>query len=531
MKIESIFIRNFRPIGEQGLELIFKNKNTIFIGENNVGKSSIFEAIKKTLNPQNPFDIEDWYAGDQSKPIDIHLNCILDDTQIDKLISILTLPLTVQGYKQNFTERLSYKLRKSIGPGSSCFFKLGELEIKNNDAYLVGRAETTQHHQTNWADFIERMNLRNNEFSLEKIKNYLKSIHPSPNTFNFRVDITKELQELIKNSIIIIEEFREKSLNVLSESVISPTGKELPSVLFNLKNSRAGQKKKYEQIRKKFHELFPTLNVDVIKEKGEIKILIEKSKIESTTFYLGAGILESLLLLTHLLAHSDKVLCVDHPELHLHPHAQRCLNTFIEGSDVNQILTITHSPYFANLNKTCDIMRFINKDMQTAINKLPQNYFADEEYFKLEQFLDIDTKELFFSRKCILAEGPTEIGALPIFASKLGYDLDENGVSVVNMGGKRSVELFVKLCDGFRIPYFIIGDNDAEELLSKYKSKFVLPGQFEDLLPKELLEEAKKVVGDSKPRIGRYAARKMVQEDMNIPEVIQQIVEQIKQII
>ena len=91
-------------------------------------------------------------------------------------------------------------------------------------------------------------------------------------------------------------------------------------------------------------------------------------------------------------------------------------------------MVITHSPYFVNLNKNSSIIRFVQKDAQTEVIELPHDYFTDDDFFKLEQFLDIDTKELFFARKVILVEGETELGALPIFAAEIGYNFDENGV-------------------------------------------------------------------------------------------------------
>lgn len=93
-------------------------------------------------------------------------------------------------------------------------------------------------------------------------------------------------------------------------------------------------------------------------------------------------------------------------------------------------MSITHSPYFVNLSSRSRILRFVQKDAQTEIIEPPQNYFTNEDFFKLEQCLDIDTKELFFARKAVLVEGPTELGALPIFASDI-YNFDENGVSVI----------------------------------------------------------------------------------------------------
>ena len=94
MKIEKIFIRNFRPIGEQGLELALSTSCSTFIGENNIGKSSIFEAIKRIFEPQSweiAWDKEDWHAGNQNKIIKIRLECILDNNQIKQIIEILDL--------------------------------------------------------------------------------------------------------------------------------------------------------------------------------------------------------------------------------------------------------------------------------------------------------------------------------------------------------------------------------------------------------------------------------------------------------
>ena len=111
----------------------------------------------------------------------------------------------------------------------------------------------------------------------------------------------------------------------------------------------------------------------------------------------------------------------------------------------------------------------------------------------------------------------------------MDYNFDENGVSVIDIGGKRNFEFFVKLCDGFAIPYFIIADKDAEKLLTNYESKLILPSDFEGLLPDNLIEEARKIVGKSKPRIGRYVAKKMVDQG-KIPDEVEQIIESLKKL-
>jgi len=546
MKIEKIYIRNFRPIGEEGLELVFSTACSTFIGENNVGKSSIFEAINRILEPQFggkkiAWDKEDWHAGDQNRIIKIRLECILDENQIEKIIEILEFPLTVDGFKENFTDKLTYDYEYEFSRKTSSYpvslFKFGELEIVRKDTqFWIGEfVQAPSISETKWYEVIKEIRSQKNKNIIQIIKDVLdKKKSPSVSTrIVFEPNVYEDILGLLRQSIIVIEEFREKPQKALVEFRSSPTGRELASVLFNLKNGRSQQTKKFEQIRQKFHSLFPILELDVLRENNEIKILIKKAGIESTTFYLGAGILETLLILAHLIAHYDKVLCIDHPELHLHPHAQRGLASVIEGSKNSQILIITHSPYFVNLNKSSSILRFVQKDAQTEVIELPQNYFTDEDFFKLEQCLDIDTKELFFARKAILVEGQTELGALPIFASDI-YNFDENGISIMFVGGKKNFDIFAKLCEGFKIPYLVIADNDAEKEVLKLKEKYpncnshLLPDNFDNLLSEDLRKEAESVLGKgSKPRVGRYAAKKLV-ERREIPEQISLIIEKVK---
>lgn len=535
MKLEKFFIRNFRSVGEKGLELTFAPTLNTFIGENNVGKSSIFEAIKKSLEPSHGWDAEEWHAGDKGKTVEIQIICKLDDFQINQIIGFLGFPLRVADFRDNFTDKMTYEFK--IEPSRRfILFKFGELQIDRNTGW-TGEIDATGGYQSIYIEDInKKIKAQKNEKPIRVIKELLAARQQGDSSIkriDFRRDVAEDFLKLLKQGIIIIEEFREKPQKTLNELWTSPNGRELGSVLFNLKNARPEQRKKFEEIQKNFHQLFPTLDLDVIKENNEIKILIQKAGIESTTFYLGAGILETLLLLTHLIAHNDKVLCVDHPELHLHPHAQRRLDSFIEMSNDNQILSITHSPYFVNLSKNSSILRFIQEDAKTKVIEPSQNYFTDDDFFRLEQILDIDTKELFFARKVVLVEGQTELGALPIFASDI-YNFDENGVSIIFVGGKKSFEIFVKLCEGFKIPYLVIADNDAEKRIMKLKEKYrnckshILPNNFDDLLPEDLRTEAESVIGNgSKPRIGRYAAKKLVERG-EIPKEINSIIEKVK---
>ncbi len=529
MRIEKIFIRNFRSIGENGLTINLSGKNlTTIVGENNVGKSSIFEAVKKILEESPQWNKEDWHAGNESKMIEIRIECVLHDEQIKEIIELLEVTelrqphidsVLVDSFKETFGNKLIYIYSKKIGDTRMvCTFS--ELSTDGRSMWTGNGGPKTP-----TATYDEVKSFKKDIRFFENLKNYLQN-----KNIQLRNVDDRRWHAVLKEGIITIDEFREKSDKSSEKVLSSPTGRKLATFLHGLKNGDSKQRKDFEKIQKYFKQFFPHLDLNS-RGSSEVEIVIEKQDVESSTNFIGSGILGLLLVLAHIIAHDDKVRIVDTPETHLHPHIQRRLGSFLEESlERGQLVVITHSPYFVNLNRNSTIIRVIQKNAQTEVIELPQNYLADNDFSKLEQFLDIDTKELFFARKVLLVEGPTEIGAVPIFASHLNYNFDENGVTLINVGGKLSFEIFVKLCKGFKIPYFIIADNDATGQLANFEPKLILPSDFEAILPKDILDEAKQVIGKRKPRIGRYVAKKMIAECRDIPNEIKKIIDSVKKL-
>lgn len=555
MQITKLFLKNFRSIGEKGLELSFPVGSTIFIGENNVGKSSIFEAIKMMINlnvlEKIPWDIENWNSSDQNKPIELILTIAFNEEDISKIISLFKpMQFSNDDYKKIFSEQLIYRVSVTTpNDRPESFFILGDLTIYN-DTGRIGNFEGKSHgYGVAWENIVELGKIESIEKSIRKYleKQWKSSINQEQNAdtldisevgIMFQKSLSKLFLDLLKEDIISIDEYREKPKKELNTSLVSSTGLDLASILFNLKNGRPKEKTKFEKIKKEFQEIFANLDLDVIKEGEEIKILTQKSSVESTTHFLGAGILQILLLVTYLVAHKNKIILIDHPEVHLHPHAERNLSTLIDESDDTQIILITHSPYFVNIDKRHKIFRVTQNNSQAEIHTMLPDYLTDKEYLKLEYLLDIGTKEIFFARKVLLVEGPTEYGAIPVFAKAQKYSFDKNGISIIDAGGKSNLGLFARLCEGYHIPYLILADGDAGEELKQIdipnkSKKFrlnILSKDFEAILPEDLMSEAKKNVGRSKPRVGKYVATEMIKRKLTTPPEISKLIVKLKEL-
>lgn len=130
---------------------------------------------------------------------------------------------------------------------------------------------------------------------------------------------------------------------------------------------------------------------------------------------------------------------------------------------------------------------------------LVENYADNSDLSVISENIRQKYKTLFPVKKLILTEGITEEILLPKFAQVFGYDFDENGVFIIATGGKSKVlSLYAELKYILKIPMFVLLDNDAEPvyndvcsvLRKQDKAYLIKAGEFEDILSKELIQNA-----------------------------------------
>src|SRR5690606_487686 len=129
----------------------------------------------------------------------------------------------------------------------------------------------------------------------------------------------------------------------------------------------------------------------------------------------------------------------------------------------NQVIYTTHSPYFVAIPEFEEV-RLVKRtaDNRTTIvqSKLPP---SEELREKLRKECDPERNELSIAKHVVLVEGDTEKLALPEYATRIGLDLDRLGVSIVEVGGKRSLLPFAQIIMSFQIPLTVLFDTDASD--------------------------------------------------------------------
>lgn len=134
------------------------------------------------------------------------------------------------------------------------------------------------------------------------------------------------------------------------------------------------------------------------------------------------------------------LLLIEEPEAHLHPQRQLQLMEFLEaaakpskGLRPVQVILSTHSP---NLSSKIPLQNLVLMQRQRAFSLAEdQTCLAPDDYRFLSRFLDVTKAGLFFAKGLLVVEGDAEAILLPSLARRLGKDLTNHGVSIINVGG------------------------------------------------------------------------------------------------
>ena len=170
-----------------------------------------------------------------------------------------------------------------------------------------------------------------------------------------------------------------------------------------------------------------------------------------------------------------------------------------KNNDKNNILKELFIHSFKNIDD--DIKQYINTDIniKSVLQNIDTNT-APKNLINLKLNITKRKEELIYPvNKLIIVEGITEEILLPVFAKKLGFDFDKQGIFIIGAGGKsKSPALYMKFKNKLKIPIVLLFDNDAKEiyeelypiLLNKDKIIMLKKGEFEDILSKNLIKRA-----------------------------------------
>lgn len=368
MYLKEVYIKNFRSIKECKVSL---DDFTVFIGENNAGKTTILDAIRIGLNKainRHSFDEYDFHMDENvNSPKESDGIKIIyhfeekDEGEWDGYIS------------DTFMDVIQY-LKESPNKASvlievNAFFNdvTGDIETKTiflNQNY----EEITGKSQNIVGKFLQLTPV----FYLQALRDIKDTFSPkSPlwGRFMKKVSISKEdLEELqnqisgLNNDIITKDENLKELVNELDkiQNVMDFQGEDIVSI---------------DAVPLKTWDLLSKAQVVINNGSTSYNFPIDKhgQGTQSVAAILLFKAYVKILLNEMSREEAEAILTLEEPEAHLHPQAVRSLHKSIDEIECQKIIT-THSPYFIQ-NMDLKNLRYVRKENgETKIAKIFDRY-------------------------------------------------------------------------------------------------------------------------------------------------------------
>jgi len=452
MKLCQLKVENFRGI--TNLELEFGD-TTVLIGENNIGKTAILDAIRYALREVHPrrgyaFNTYDFHLSDTASdprmapPISIQLTFREDpsDKRSQKLLERLNRAKILQ-VDDNGRSTVILKVGAYFDPVSQDYIQNWEFRNLNGTAfpnvadsvlstfqnevsyyYLAALRDATKHFDakgTFWRPFLKESQLSPEkrteiEGKLAEVNDLIISSHGS---FAQVVERLKEIQKVISMA----------------------GGDDLVSV---------------DAVPARIFDILARAQVNLNSDTGA-KIPVGRHG-EGTQSLAVLTLFNAFLQAWHP---GEPIVALEEPEAHLHPNAVRSLWHLIERIPGQKIIS-THSGDLLSEVPSDVVIRLYKQDGAVVASRLKDVSLNPDDLRKFNFHIRHARGELLFARCWILGEGETEAILIREAARIMQKDLEQAGVRLVTYQTGISLDSCLKIANGMGINWIVLADNDDQ---------------------------------------------------------------------
>ena len=506
MYLSRLVIRNYRSI--ENLDLKFSRGKNIIVGKNNAGKSNIIRAIDVVLGENSPtynksenVTISDFFTkkseidGQVSVANDLYISCFLtrgdeedlDFEAIDKCSGYYKMMKEENRYEDKRIQLNDFSSEEEL---SSIFSYNIDIQSPTDTGFVPNKF---------WVDSKLRNQRR---FRTELVDKYefVLVFHAHREDDVVYKEIRFIYRESDNEDWILC--FSAPIRNELLQSAIIPAFRDPDSQLRLaswtwygklMRHMTAGDHRDLEEAFNRVvevsNQIFAAVQEKVKNESlnvafpgAEIFFQFSDEKrqdiYKSTKIYIddgiktvlsdkGAGIQSATIIglfnfyTKTVNTKTSALLCVEEPELYLHPHARRVisdrLDEFVkdeDGEEKHQVILTTHSSEFVRTTDESLNIILINKNesgtkgTKVQIKEL-KNLLLDERY-----------TESFFADKVILCEGLDGYILRWVSDEFFPEEMNSKNISILNVASKDNFPKFVELILDAGIPCYIFADFD-----------------------------------------------------------------------
>jgi putative ATP-dependent endonuclease of OLD family len=512
MYISKIEIKNFRNF--KGKEVVFNDGVNVIIGHNNSGKTNLIKALSLVIDSEShkrlstdDFNKNVTFQELKDNPPKISISITIKKGTEETPDDLVTISNWLTKLDSPYEALLTYefflpeKKREEYIDSISMIdgdtpnaiekaWKLLKQEFIRFYIYKIWGGDIVNQ-ATADSDSLKKFDFQ----FLDAIRDVERDMLTGRNTllrdvFDFFMDydikINKEKTPEKKHEEIKIkrELFSEKA-NTLIEDLSERIASGKKEILSYAKKTGASFNKAKPNFEGSIsdNEMYSVLKLIVEYESG--------MKIPATHNGLGYNnLIYMSLLLAKMQVNADvdyldinakvfTTLAIEEPEAHLHPAMQykflKFLNENKKEKKVRQIFVTTHSTHITGAVSLDEIICLHNIEGNTSIG-YPKKVFPDDKSKKyVQRFLDATKSDMLFSQNVLFVEGIAEQLLMSIFANYIDKSLEDNHVSIINVGG-RYFDHFLYLFDAEKentIPKKVVCITDRDpERKEKTESKF-----------------------------------------------------------
>ncbi len=463
MYIKTIEINNFRNFSNFIID--FTDGFQTIIGENNIGKSNLYWAIRLVLDKNLSYNSRNLEEKDFHNFVDLNIETFVSISIEFYGKNLASIPNLHAIKTSDETVRISYLYahKSKLITTDDTFDKI---EIKDFQWRLYGGGNTFSIknietlNQITFKD-IDGINL----FYISGFRNINSDLFGSSKSLLSEYCKSRDNSDTELESVKTILENTSDNLNQLDF---------IPEISETVKN-------KNKEIAGN-HFTFPVSLGFITNNDNEVwsqlKLFFNPKTGKNIPLnVLGLGqknLLYLSLFLSRLINEQDdneiNILLIEEPEAHLHPQLQKILFSNLSGLLNTQVFMSSHSTHLAsdcdykNLNilfkNTESVVKSFSPFIKESVDKK-----VKREQLLLKRYLDATRSELFFSSAVVFVEGVAEQFIIPAIAKQLYcINLTEYNISVIPIHS-RFFDPFLKLFQTgkLEITACAIIDGDSKE--------------------------------------------------------------------
>ncbi len=413
MKIKSVTINNFRSIEHAKIDF---HDYSIIVGENNVGKSNIIDAIRYFYGDLE-LTMMDWCLINEHEPYDVWVEVEYD--------------ISPQEYNNLPTE---YRIHQD----KLCVRKEIDLSTVDMHKPFKSRYVCPGANQSDRPieDFLGNViYIPSGDDMRHTYKSILDKLSES---IRKRIEMTK-----LSYNFLVKHEFSRIEQKIANE--IQALGIQ-PDVSFN---SRLPQM----QMSLHVEEGYGLTDVTLLSTGMQRRVIAGLIKINAQLNEMLYGIHPTVLL-------------YEEPEAYMHPNAITDLAYDLRGFariPNQQVIATTHSGHMVSEN-VVDMCGLIRVEKQNGLTRIHQNKIpaSELELAKNLVYFNRPRSDIFFANKVVLVEGPTEYNLYNYLKKRgdLPHSLTRD-VTLIDCIGKWPMPYFQKILNSYNIRHSVLYDTDG----------------------------------------------------------------------